>query len=151
MKVRVLIIGTAGILSLALHPAHASDTVKRAFKLEEATIADVHRAIQAKQLTSTQLVTLYFKRIKAYNGVCVREPDGVLGAITTKPNAGQINALSTLNLRPATLKAMGFDARKARSLTDSVDNNPALPDALEAAAALDAHFAKTGKLKGPLH
>jgi Asp-tRNA(Asn)/Glu-tRNA(Gln) amidotransferase A subunit family amidase len=42
------------------------------FHLEEATIADVHRAIRAKQITAEQLVILYFKRIEAYNGVCVR-------------------------------------------------------------------------------
>jgi amidase len=153
MTLRMLIVGAAmSALSLsAAHPVQAADKTKRSFKLEEATIADVHSAIQSKQLTSTQLVTLYFKRIKAYNGVCVREPNGNLGAVTTIPNAGQLNALSTLNLRPATLKSMGFDARKARSLTDSVDNNPAMPDALETAAELDKHFAKTGKLKGPLH
>jgi len=121
------------------------------FHLEEATIADVHRAIQAKQLTSTQLVTLYLNRIKAYNGVCVEQPEGVLGAIKTIPNAGQINALSTVNLRPATRKALGFDDRKARSLTDGVDADASMPDALEAAAALDKEFAKTGKLTGPLH
>ena len=42
------------------------------FHLEEATIADVHRAIRAKQITVTQLVNLYFKRIEAYNGTCVK-------------------------------------------------------------------------------
>jgi len=42
------------------------------FHLEEATIADVHRAIRAKQITAEQLVILYFKRIEAYNGVCVK-------------------------------------------------------------------------------
>jgi hypothetical protein len=42
------------------------------FRLEEATIVDVHRAFRAKQLTATQLVNLYLNRIKAYNGTCVR-------------------------------------------------------------------------------
>ena len=42
------------------------------FHLEEATIADVQRAIRAKQITATQLVQLYFKRIEAYNGTCVK-------------------------------------------------------------------------------
>src|SRR5262249_28947115 len=46
--------------------------VQRApFRLEEATIADVHRAIQARQLTATQLVEEYLKRIAAHNGTCV--------------------------------------------------------------------------------
>ncbi|MET0661433.1 MAG: amidase family protein, partial [Steroidobacteraceae bacterium] len=40
---------------------------------------------------------------------------------------------------------------KARSMTDAVDNDPAMPDALETAAALDAAFKRTGRLVGPLH
>src|SRR5581483_2053887 len=90
-------------------------------------------------------------RIKAYNGPGVEEPEGILGPIKTIPHAKGINALITLNLRPATRKAMGFDDRKARSMTDAVDNDPNMPDALEVAAKLDAEFAKTGKLVGPLH
>src|SRR5690242_16131825 len=42
------------------------------FHLEDATIEDVHRAFRAKQLTATQLVQLYLKRIEAYNGRCVQ-------------------------------------------------------------------------------
>src|SRR5690349_12802893 len=87
------------------------------FHLEEATITDIQTAILNKQLTSTEVVKLYLNRIKAYNGTCVKQPDGILGTIETIPHAGQINALSTLNLRPTTRKAMGFDDRKARSMT----------------------------------
>lgn len=121
------------------------------FQLEEASIASIQQAILDKHLTSTELVKLYLARIKAYNGTAVREPEGILGRIETIPHAGKINALGTLNLRPGTLKAMGFPEKMARSLTDPVDGNPALPDALEVAAAQDAAFAKTGKLVGPLH
>jgi amidase len=121
------------------------------FHLQEATIADIQSAIMNKQLTSTELVKLYLNRIKAYNGTCVKQPQGILGPIETIPHAGQINALSTLNLRPAVRKAMGFDDRKARSMTDGYDVDPKMPDALEVAAAQDAEFAKTGKLVGPLH
>ena len=42
------------------------------FHLEEATIADVHRAMLARQLTAAQLVNEYLKRIAAYNGTCVK-------------------------------------------------------------------------------
>lgn len=122
-----------------------------AFHLEEATIPDIQNAIMAKKLTTVELVNLYLKRIKAYNGTCVNQPQGFLGPITTIPHAGQINALSTLNLRPATRKAMGFDDRKARTMTDAYDSDPKMPDALEVAAAQDAQLAKTGKLVGPLH
>ncbi|HKE96244.1 MAG TPA: amidase family protein [Povalibacter sp.] len=121
------------------------------FHLQEATIAQIQHAILNRQITSEQLVTLYLKRIKAYNGTCVKQPQGILGPIETIPGAGQINALVTLNLRPAALKKWGFDPRKARSLTDTADNDPAMPDALEVARAQDREFAKSGKLAGPLH
>ncbi len=114
------------------------------FHLEEATIADVHRAIRAKQITATQLVQHYFKRIEAYNGACVKGGiDAVtglqLGEITPVENAGQLNAYITLNVRGK------------RSKTDTADNDPKLPDALEVARAQDAYFARTGKFVGPLH
>jgi Asp-tRNA(Asn)/Glu-tRNA(Gln) amidotransferase A subunit family amidase len=121
------------------------------FQIVEATIADIHKAIRAKQLSATQLVNLYLARIKAYNGTCVNEPEGILGAVTPIAHAGALNALITVNLRPAARKKWGFDERKARSMTDPVDSDPNMPDALEVAAALDARFAKTGKLVGPLH
>ena len=71
--------------------------------------------------------------------------------MTTIPHAGQINALSTLNLRPAARERWGFDARKARSMTDRADGAADMPDALETAAAQDRAFARTGRLVGPLH
>src|SRR6266403_636157 len=114
------------------------------FHLEEATIADVHRAIRAKQITATRLVQNYFKRIEAYNGTCVKggidAATGLqLGEITPVENAGQLNAYMTLNVRGK------------RSKTDTADNDPKLPDALEVARAQDAYFARTGKFVGPLH
>ena len=53
------------------------------FHLEEATIASIQRAILAKQLTSTHLVELYLARVKACNGTCVKQPQGILGPIET--------------------------------------------------------------------
>ena len=121
------------------------------FTIEEATIAAIQQAIVAKQTTSTEVVKLYLARIKAYNGPAVDEPYGLLGPVKIKAHAKGINALSTLNLRPATRKAWGFDDRKARSMTDLADADPNMPDALEVAAKQDEHFARTGKLVGPLH
>src|SRR5215468_6576785 len=121
------------------------------FHLQDATIADIQRAIQTNQVTTAGVVELYLKRIKAYNNACVNEPMGILGPITTIAHAKQINALSTINLRPSTRKSWGFDDRKARSLTSSADNDPKMPDALEVAAAQDRQFKQTGKLVGPLH
>src|SRR5262245_49802913 len=91
-----------------LWAVHLAFTVSAAsaprFHLEEATIADVHRAIRAKEVTAEQLVQLYFKRIEAYNGTCVKgEVDpatGLMyGEITPVENAGQVNAYTTLNIR----------------------------------------------------
>lgn len=127
----------------SLYP-QASAAEKWRFHLEEATIADVHRAFRTKQLTATQLVNLYLKRIEAYNGTCVTgNMDAAtgfqLGDITPIENARKVNALMTLNMRGK------------RSKTDPNDNDPKMPDALEVAKALDAEFARTGKLRGPLH
>jgi amidase len=129
----------------------SAETAK--FRIEEATIEDIQAPILRGELTSTRVVQLYLARIKAYNGTCVEQPDGVLGAGPIKPikNAHQLNALMTLNLRPSSREKLGFEARKARSLTDPVDDSAAMPDALEVAAKQDAYFASTGKLIGPLH
>ena len=93
-------------------PARAA----RKFAIVEATIADIHKAIRSKQLTATQLVNMYLARIKAYNGTCVNEPQGILGPVSPIPHAGALNALMTLNLRPAARKKWGFDDRKARRI-----------------------------------
>src|SRR6266581_3823925 len=144
-------VAVVGILFI-LMPRPASGQAAK-FQIEEATIENIQAAILRGEVTSTRLVQLYLHRIKAYNGPCVNLPDGVLGLgpITPIKNAHQLNALLTLNLRPAKRQALGFDPRKARSMTDPVDNNPAMPDALEVAARQDAYFASTGKLIGPLH
>src|SRR5437879_2589105 len=91
------------MLAASPKPAH------RPFRIDEATIADIQAAILAKQITTVDLVHLYLARIKAYNGTCVHQPQGLLGPITTIPHAGQLNALGTLNLRPAARNALGFD------------------------------------------
>jgi amidase len=138
----------ASLLSfVATTPAPAASK----FHLQEATIDDIQGAILNKQLTTVKLLELYLQRIKAYNGTCVKEPQGMLGVIETIPRAGQLNALSTLNLRPESRSKWGFDDRKARSMTDKADNDPKMPDALEVAAEQDRYFARTGKLVGPLH
>lgn len=122
-----------------------------AFEVHEATIDQIQQAILKKQITTRGVVEAYLRRIQAYNGTCVNEPQGILGPITTIAHARQINALSTLNLRPATRTAWGFDARKARTLTNATDDAPNMPDALETAAEQDRQLARTGRLVGPLH
>ena len=102
-------ISMLGIGSVVLFAAHLALMAQAAsaprFHLEEATIADVHRAIRAKEITAEQLVQLYFKRIEAYNGTCVKgEVDPatglMLGEITPIENAGQVNPRQALEDRP---------------------------------------------------
>src|SRR5215471_571292 len=107
-------------VALLVTPYPASEVKAQStwqFHLEEVTIGDVHRAIRAKQITAEQLVSLYFKRIEAYNGTCVKgdvDPATglMLGDLTPIENAGQINAYMTLNIRGH------------RSKTDTLDDNP---------------------------
>jgi Asp-tRNA(Asn)/Glu-tRNA(Gln) amidotransferase A subunit family amidase len=139
------------LAALGMGAAGAMQQKPSRFRIEEATISSIQESLLAGRVTTVELVDLYLKRIKAYNGTCVNEPQGRLGPITTIPHAGQINALSTLNLRPAALRARGFDERKARSLTDRLDDAAGMPDALEAAAAQDRRLKQTGRLVGPLH
>ena len=87
------------------------------FEIQEATIDGIQQAILKKQITTQGVVDAYLKRIQAYNGTCVNEPQGILGPVTPIAHARQINALSTLNLRPGARTKWGFDPRKARSLT----------------------------------
>ena len=150
-SVRFLSVALALAGTSLLRPSGLAMGQTGSFRIEEATIASVQEAILRGGLTSTRVVELYLERIKAYNGTCVNEPNGILGPITTRKNAGKVNALITLNLRPAQRIARGFDERKARSMTDAIDADPRMPDALEVAARQDASFAATGRLVGPLH
>jgi len=142
-KIFMLGIGSAVLCTAPLALVAKAAAAPR-FHLEEATIADVHRAIRAKEITAEQLVQHYFRRIEAYNGTCVKgEVDPatglMFGDIAPIENAGQVNAYMTLNIRGK------------RSKTDPADNDPAMPDALETARAQDAYFARTGNFVGPLH
>ena len=101
-----------GIILLA--PTRLANAHAPAFQIEEATIESIQSAIRRKEITSTRVVELYLARIKAYNGTCVNQPQGILGRITTIKNAGKINALLTLNLRPAARRAWGCHASHTR-------------------------------------
>src|ERR1700722_1723208 len=84
MVAAVLVTLATGLLGVAPDAAAAGK-----FHLQEATIADIQRAILNKEITSTELVKLYLNRIEAYNGTCVKEPQGILGPIDTIAHAGQ--------------------------------------------------------------
>src|ERR1700747_1037184 len=94
-RVGYAVLGIGATLLLA-PPLAANAAPAGQFHLEEASIADVHRAIRAKQITAVQLVNLYFKRIEAYNGTCVKgEVDPatglMFGEITPVENAGHVH------------------------------------------------------------
>jgi Asp-tRNA(Asn)/Glu-tRNA(Gln) amidotransferase A subunit family amidase len=137
-----------------LKTANKEAAKKTTFRVEEATIAGVHRAFRAKKLTATELVNLYLARIQAFNGVCVRgDIDAAtglqLGDITPVPNAGQLNAFITLNLKEDKRIALGFPEKLKRTHTGG--DEAKYPDALDRARDLDRYFARTGKFAGPLH
>jgi Asp-tRNA(Asn)/Glu-tRNA(Gln) amidotransferase A subunit family amidase len=60
---------TLGIAAAILTSIH--DAIRRRFHPKRQR-SPMHRAIRARQITATQLVNLYFKRIEAYNGTCVK-------------------------------------------------------------------------------
>ena len=147
MRTPLLLLGTA----LAVAACDAPPDASSGFQVEESTIARTQEALLAGEVTTVELVEAYLARIRAYNGTCVEQPAGRLGPIAPIANAGQINALSTLNLRPDAREARGFGPRRARSLTDAADDRPDMPDALEVAAAQDLLLQQTGELAGTLH
>ncbi len=188
-----------------------SAVAQSGFQVEEATIDDIHQAIQQGRTTCVQLVQAYVDRARAYNGICTQlvtedgrpitpstgtvragvplvfpsttvavsdilpdygEYDGVpidfgrMEATQSDPNvqqqygmvvgmndAGQLNALSTLNLR-------GERSVTCQAECDGHPSDGSLPaqcpaacelfrqqsDALERAAELDAQYGRTPDL-----
>ena len=177
------------------------------FNVEEATIADVHRAIQQGQTTCRAIVESYIERARAYNGVCAQlmTRDGAsvpaatgpvragsrvtfptsttgIGSVLPKideyagapldfgrmeatmsdpavqqqygmtagvPNAGQINALSTLNIRGERSVSCKAECDLAPSAGPLPASCPAAcdafrrqPDALERASELDSRYGR---------
>lgn len=138
------------------------------FHLEEASIADILQALRRHQVSCGGLIRAYYRRIKAYSGHCIQydsNGDGVgpdydffmpsgkgvyLGVVGAVQNAGKVNAIQSVNLRPAHYKELGFaapDDPGPRSETDLVDDAPSLPDAIETADSLDREFRATGVLR----
>jgi len=209
-KVFILI---AAILA-SVGSAHAQQT---RFRLQEATIDDIHRAIRSGQITCRGLVQLYLNRAKAYNGVsdmlvtkdgaAIPPAPGVVRAgsalkfpsetiaISTLlpnfdqyagppiefgrmeatasdptvqqqfgmtigiPNAGQLNALGTLNIRGERSVTCKGDRDRRPSDGPMPPGSPAVceefrkqPDALERAAELDAQYGRNPDLaKMPMY
>src|SRR5712671_2680169 len=177
----------------------------QAFRLEEATIDELHAAIKAGKTTCVAVVQHYLARVRAYNGVAsmlvtedgapvapisgtlragsllqfptatvkastflpdldkyqgarlefgrmeatASDPDvqQQFGMIVGIPNAGQVNALGTLNIRGERSVTCRGDFDRHPSLGPLPPGAPPVceyfrrfPDALERAAELDAQF-----------
>ena len=186
--------------------------VRQAFRLEEATIDELHRAIQAGETTVVDVVKRYIERARAFNGVAsmlvtqdgaaVAEAVGTVrgqaplkfpthtvkaatilpdldkyqgppieygrmeatasdpsvqqqhGMIVGIPNAGQVNAIGTLNIRGERSVTCKGEFDKHPSLGPLPPGAPPVceffrqqPDALERAAELDAQFGRNPALK----
>lgn len=182
------------------------------FQVEEATIGDVHDAIQKGRTTCQGVVQAYVDRARAYNNICTQlvTPDGApiapasgtvragaplrfpsattavsavlpnvdqygglpieygrmestrsdpgaqqqYGMVVGIHNAGQINALSTLNLRgersltcKSTCDAPLSSGPLPNSCPATCEEFRKQPDALERAAALDAQYGRHPDLK----
>src|SRR5438067_9070120 len=180
-------------------------TEEQSFRLEEATIAELHEAIKAGRTNCVAIVQHYIERARAYNGVCsllvtedgapVAEAAGAVragtplrfpaetvrastllpdldkyqgppiefgrmeptasdpavqqqyGMIAGKPNAGQLNALATLNIRGERSVTCRGEYDRHPSLGPLPPGAPPIcehfrhyPDALERAAELDAQY-----------
>ena len=140
------------VLGLTFGLVATSSASEPKFHLQEATIAQIQQAILRKQLTTEQLVELYLKRIKAYNGTCVKQPQGILGPIETIPNAGQINAL--VDAEPAPGHAQGVGLRRAQGAQHDRSGRTAIRACRTRSKSRPRRmreFAQTGKLVGPLH
>src|SRR5215831_19096725 len=92
-----------GLLSLALlsllsFTSLASGQAKP-FRIEEATIADIHSAYKAGELTSRQLVQMYLDRVEAYD----KKGPAINAIITVNPKA-----LEDAERLDAAFKASGF-------------------------------------------
>src|SRR5665647_3380494 len=182
------------------------------FRLEEATIGELHQAIRAGNTSCLAVVQHYIKRVRAYNGVAsmlvtedgadIPEAHGTVramaplnfptrtvkassllpdldkykgpsleygrmettasdpsiqqqfGMIVGIPNAGQVNALATLNIRGerSVICRGDFDLHPSKGplpkgAPPACEFFRHLPDALERAAELDATYGRNPNLE----
>src|ERR1041384_4137874 len=205
-------IGTqAGQACLSLPAAGEPGMTDQRFRVEEATIEELHQAIRAGRTTVVDIVQQYIGRARAFNGVAsllvtedgtpVPQAEGTVragaplrfptetvkaselfpdldkyqgpplefcrmgatasdaavqqqyGMIAGKPDAGQLNALATLNIRGERSVTCKGEYDKHPSLGPLPAGAPPIcehfrhyPDALECAAELDADYGKNPPL-----
>ena len=141
------------MLCVAIGGVSARRATGQRSQLDEATIASIHEAIRAKQLTtSSSWCGMYLARIKAYNGTCVSQPQGLLGPVTTIPNARPDQR--AVDVESAAAYAQGIGLRCAQGAQHDGREGCGgrrCPMRWKLRPTLDRKFAATGKLVGPLH
>src|SRR5947208_2533037 len=92
---------TSALLALCLLVAatSAAQSPSKSFRLEEATIEEIHDAYKSGQLTARQLVQMYLDRIAAYD----KKGPAINAIITLNPKA-----LEDADRLDAAFKASGF-------------------------------------------
>jgi amidase len=96
----------AALAALACFGATAPASAAGKFQLEEATIADIHQAIQSGEITCKGLVQAYMDRVKEYNGACTTLVTDKGGPI---PGAkGTVRAGAALSFPSKTVPASSF-------------------------------------------
>ena len=70
--VGALIVGVSLLGLSCQQPPPETNSLADSFHIEEATIADIHRAIQQRLVTCRGVVEAYVERARAYNGVSDR-------------------------------------------------------------------------------
>ena len=213
VSTRALRAGAAILLLPGIAAAQSETSQADRFRLEEATIEGIHRAIQGGQISCEGLVRAYVDRARAYNGACtqlvtldgapvapvsgpvragspVRYPTSTVpvssilpeldrytgmpldlgrmeptasdpavqaqyGMVAGVPDAGQINALSTLNLRGERSVTCGGACDAHPSTGELPASCSAVceafrqqPDAVERAVELDAQYGVDPDLDG---
>jgi Asp-tRNA(Asn)/Glu-tRNA(Gln) amidotransferase A subunit family amidase len=76
---------------------------KKKFQLNEASISDIHRAIETNQLTCRGVVQAYLKRAAAYDGVCTQLI--TTGGTPIPPATGAVRAGTALKFPTQTVAA----------------------------------------------
>lgn len=84
------------------------------FRLEEARIEDIHRAIKSRQITCEQLVQAYINRIRAYDGMCVA-PVNPNDASDAKNFFPDIAKYTGTPLQPGVMQATVSDPAKQQT------------------------------------
>jgi amidase len=106
-------IGWLALAGVAVAPLLLADAA-RSFEVvsyEEATIADIHAALNAKTLTCRALVQMYLDRIAAYdkkgpalNAIVVTNPDALQLADTLDARFVQLGPVGPLHCVPVIVK-----------------------------------------------